>query len=232
MTEPGSQATRPRREESGMGLPLPLLRRSGGPRGQSSQAVLRRLPVSADGELSKGTTAPLPPPDAGYQGAAVNGRLDSLADQLGGVGSAAPGVRRGRAGMGSLPLRRPPLAIWEAECQRIPEFGVEAGKVEMSGLVAAWMFLQRTAASEWRASLEIIKLYGSTRTLEAGGQYEPGAADPAADVTPDDVAAVIRILHAQRDGGGEGDGGAEAAGEESVRPEANGSAGRVTTRSR
>jgi integrase len=26
-----------------MGLPLPLLRRSGGPRGQSSQAVLRRL---------------------------------------------------------------------------------------------------------------------------------------------------------------------------------------------
>src|SRR2546430_8448647 len=105
-----------------------------------------------------------------------------------------------------------PLAVWEAECQRIPEFGTEAGKVEMSGLVAAWMFLQRASASEWRASLELIKLYGSTRTREAGGLYEPGDNDPTGNVTPDDVAAVIRILHAHREGGGEGNDGAEAGG--------------------
>src|SRR6266700_5781221 len=73
------------------------------------------------------------------------------------------------------------LAAWEAECQRIPEFGVEAGKVEMSGLVSAWMFLQQTAASEWRAALELIKLYGSTRAREAGGLYEPGDDDPDAN---------------------------------------------------
>src|SRR5690349_22608061 len=59
------------------------------------------------------------------------------------------------------------LAAWERERQRIPEFGIEADKVEMSGLVAAWRFLQGAAASEWRASLELIKLYGSTRGREA-----------------------------------------------------------------
>ncbi len=118
------------------------------------------------------------------------------------------------------------LAAWEAECQRIPEFGVEAGKVEMSGLVSAWMFLQQTAASEWRAALELIKLYGSTRAREAGGLYEPGDDDPDANVAPDDVAAVIRILRAHGGGGGAGDLGAEAGGEEPVRPgSANGSAG-------
>jgi hypothetical protein len=99
-----------------------------------------------------------------------------------------------------------PLAVWEAECQRIPEFGTEAGKVEMSGLVAAWMFLQRAAASEWRAALQLIKLYGSTRTREVGGLHEPGDDDPSTNVTPADVAAVIRILGADREGGGVGDG--------------------------
>ncbi len=118
------------------------------------------------------------------------------------------------------------LATWEAECQRIPEFAIEAGKVEMSGLVSAWMFLQQTAASEWRAALELIKLYGSTRAREAGGLYEPGDDDPDANVAPDDVAAVIRILRAHGGGGGAGDLGAEAGGEEPVRPgSANGSAG-------
>src|SRR5438034_1044719 len=120
------------------------------------------------------------------------------------------------------------LAVWEAECQRIPEFATEAGKVEMSGLEAAWMFLQQTAASEWRAALELIKLYGSTRAREAGGLYEPGDDAPDADVTPDDVAAVIRILRAHGGGGGAGDLDAAAGGAEPVHPgSSNGSAGRV-----
>ncbi len=118
------------------------------------------------------------------------------------------------------------LAAWEAECQRVPEFATEAGKVEMSGLVSAWTFLQQTAASEWRAALEIVKLYGSTRAREAGGLYEPGDDDTDADVTPTDVAAVIRILRAHGGGGDAGDLGAEAGGEEPVHPSsANGRAG-------
>ena len=32
------------------------------------------------------------------------------------------------------------LAVWQAECQQIPEFAIEAGKVEASGAVAAWRF--------------------------------------------------------------------------------------------
>jgi len=118
------------------------------------------------------------------------------------------------------------LATWEAECQRIPEFAIEAGKVEMSGLVSAWTFLQQTAASEWRAALEIVKLYGSTRAREAGGLYEPGDDDTDADVTPTDVAAVIRILRAHGGGGDAGDLDAAAGGAEPVRPDSsNGHAG-------
>jgi hypothetical protein len=86
------------------------------------------------------------------------------------------------------------LAAWERERQRIPEFGIEADKVEMSGLVAAWRFLQGAAASEWRASLELIKLYGATRGREAARVEEQDGDDLDADVTPDDVAAVVRIL--------------------------------------
>jgi hypothetical protein len=120
------------------------------------------------------------------------------------------------------------LAVWEAECQRIPEFATEAARVETSGLEAAWMFLQRTAASEWRAALELIKLYGSTRARDTGGLYEPGADEPDADVAPDDVAAVIRILRAHGGGGDAGDLDAAAGGEEPVhRGSSNGSAGRV-----
>jgi hypothetical protein len=86
------------------------------------------------------------------------------------------------------------LAAWERERQRVPEFGVVADQVEMSGLVAAWRFLQGAAATEWRASLELVKLYGATRGREAVRADDPDSEDPDADVTPDDVAAVIRIL--------------------------------------
>jgi hypothetical protein len=87
------------------------------------------------------------------------------------------------------------LAAWERERQRIPEFGVEADRIEMSGLVAAWRFLQGAAATEWRASLELIKLYGATRGREAM-RLDQDDDDRDADVTPDDVAAVIRVLRA------------------------------------
>ncbi|HSR22925.1 MAG TPA: hypothetical protein VLW53_05215, partial [Candidatus Eisenbacteria bacterium] len=43
--------------------------------------------------------------------------------------------------------------VWERERQRIPEFGVAADQIEVTGLVAAWRFLQGAAATEWRASL-------------------------------------------------------------------------------
>jgi hypothetical protein len=88
------------------------------------------------------------------------------------------------------------LAAWERERQRIPEFGVVADQVEASGYVAAWRFLQLAAASEWRASLELIKLHGATRGRDAARLDEPAGDDPDDDVTPDDVAAVIRILRA------------------------------------
>src|SRR5262249_43773592 len=54
-------------------------------------------------------------------------------------------------------------AVWERERQRIPEFGEAADLVERTGLVAAWRFLQLTAATEWRCALEYIKLHGATR---------------------------------------------------------------------
>jgi hypothetical protein len=97
-------------------------------------------------------------------------------------------------------------AVWERERQRIPEFGIEADKVEMSGLVAAWRFLQGAAASEWRASLELIKLFGATRGRDAVRVDDPDVADPNADVTTDDVAAVIRLLRAHEVGDGGLDG--------------------------
>ena len=82
--------------------------------------------------------------------------------------------------------------------------------------LAAWMFLQQTAASEWRAALEFVKLHGATRGREAVWLDEPAGDGEDSDVTPDDVAAVIRVLRAQRGGGGEGDLGAAAGGEEPV----------------
>src|SRR5215468_9151827 len=94
------------------------------------------------------------------------------------------------------------LAAWERERQRIPEFGIEADKVEMSGLVAAWRFLQMAAASEWRAALEVVKLYGATRGKEAAKLDEPDVVDQDADVTPADVAAAVRILRARDLGDG------------------------------
>ena len=87
-------------------------------------------------------------------------------------------------------------AAWERERQRIPEFGEAADMVERTGLVAAWRFLQMTAASEWRCALEYIKLHGATRGRDQVRVEEQDGDNPDADVTPDDVAAVVRILRA------------------------------------
>jgi hypothetical protein len=84
--------------------------------------------------------------------------------------------------------------VWERERERIPEFGLVADQVEMSGLVAAWRFLQGAAASEWRASLEFVRLHNATRGRDMARVDEWGSDDPDAVVTPEDVAAVIRIL--------------------------------------
>jgi hypothetical protein len=62
--------------------------------------------------------------------------------------------------------------------------------------VAAWRFLQVAAASEWRASLEFIRLHGATRGREAARVEEQNDDDPDSEITPDDVAAVIRVLRA------------------------------------
>jgi hypothetical protein len=86
------------------------------------------------------------------------------------------------------------LATWGRERQSIPEFGIEADKIEMSGLVAAWRFLQGAAASEWRAALEVVKLYGATRGREVVRVEEQNGDDLDSEVTADDVAAVIRVL--------------------------------------
>src|SRR2546421_5693825 len=126
----------------------------------------------------------------------------------------------------------PPLACqyagigyetWLAECRRIPEFGIEADRVSASGVVACLRFVQATGAGEWRAASEFVKLvrpelFGSSRTREVSRPDEPVSDDPAADVSLEDVAAVIRILRAHGGGGGEGDLGAEEGDEEPVHP--------------
>src|SRR5262245_25570382 len=59
-----------------------------------------------------------------------------------------------------------PYAAWLAECERVPELAIEAGRVSASGPVSALLMLQQTGATEWRAALEFLKaarpdLFGS-----------------------------------------------------------------------
>lgn len=96
--------------------------------------------------------------------------------------------------------------VWERERQRVPEFGVVADQIESSGLVAAWRFLQIAAASEWRGALEYIRLHNATHGRDAA-RPEESDNGPDADITPEDVAAVVRVLHAHEfdaDGGSDG----------------------------
>ena len=91
--------------------------------------------------------------------------------------------------------------VWLAECRRTPEFELAAQRVRASGAIACLMFIQQTAATDWKVAAEFLKLafpefFGTTRAREAAGAEVVGEDDPEADVSPDDVAAVLRILRA------------------------------------
>ena len=89
---------------------------------------------------------------------------------------------------------------WLAECRRTPEFELVAQRVRASGAVACLMFIQQTAATDWKVGAEFLKLafpeFFGTRARDVPGMELVGDDDPEADVSPDDVAAVLRILRA------------------------------------
>ena len=91
--------------------------------------------------------------------------------------------------------------VWLAECRRTPEFELVAQRVRAIGAVACLMFIQQTAATDWKVAAEFLKIgfpefFGTTRAREVPGVEVAGDDDPEADVSPDDVAAVLRILRA------------------------------------
>lgn len=90
--------------------------------------------------------------------------------------------------------------VWLAECRRTPEFELVAQRVRASGAIACLMFIQQTAATDWRVASEFLKLafpeFFGTKAREVPGAEFVGDNDPEAEVSPDDVAAVLRILRA------------------------------------
>ncbi len=83
----------------------------------------------------------------------------------------------------------------------------------LAGVVACLMFIQQTAATDWKVGAEFIKLafpeHFGARAREVPGVELVGDEDPLAEVSPDDVAAVLRILHANGLGRSEVDIGVE-----------------------
>jgi hypothetical protein len=114
--------------------------------------------------------------------------------------------------------------VWLADCRRTPEFELVAQRVRASGAIACLMFIQQTAATDWKVGAEFLKLafpeFFGTRAREVPGVELVGDDDPEADVSPDDVAAVLRILRANGLGRSEVDLGVEVDGH------SNGRAGR------
>jgi len=106
--------------------------------------------------------------------------------------------------------------VWLAECRRTPEFELVAQRVRASGAIACLTFIQQTAATDWKVAAEFLKLafpeFFGTRAREVSGMELVGDDDPEADVSPDDVAAVLRILHANGLGRSEVDLGVEVNG--------------------
>ncbi|TMC03171.1 MAG: hypothetical protein E6J41_28445 [Chloroflexi bacterium] len=105
---------------------------------------------------------------------------------------------------------------WLAECRRTPEFELVAQRVRASGAVACLLFIQQTAATDWRVASEFLKVafaehFGS-RARDVSGVELVGDEDPEAEVSPDDVAAVLRILRANGLGRSEVDLGVEVDG--------------------
>jgi hypothetical protein len=116
---------------------------------------------------------------------------------------------------------------WLAECGLTPEFRIVAKRVRASGAIACLLFIQRTAATDPKLAAEFLKLafpefFGTARTREAPPTENMVDDDPAGDVTPDDVAAVIRILRANGLGGGEGPLDGEVEGHRNGRPAPSG----------
>ena len=106
--------------------------------------------------------------------------------------------------------------VWLAECRRTPEFELVAQRVRASGAIACLMFIQQTAATDWKVAAEFLKLafpeFFGTRAREMPSVELIGDEDPEADVSPDDVAAVLRILRANGLGRSEVDLGVEVDG--------------------
>ena len=104
--------------------------------------------------------------------------------------------------------------VWLAECRRTPEFELVAQRVRASGAIACLMFIQHTAATDWKVASEFVKLAFSehfgTRAREVPAAEVVGNDDPEADISPEDVAAVLRILRANGLGRSEVDLGVEA----------------------
>ena len=74
------------------------------------------------------------------------------------------------------------------------------------------MFVQQTAATDWKVAAEFLKLafpefFGTNRAREAPAVDLVGDDARESDVGPDDVAAVFRILHANALGGFDDEGG-------------------------
>jgi hypothetical protein len=90
--------------------------------------------------------------------------------------------------------------VWLVECRRTPEFELVAQRVRASGAIACLMFIQQTAATDWRVAAEFLKLafpeFFGTRAREVSGVELVSDDDPEADASPEDVAAVLRILRA------------------------------------
>ncbi|HSR22263.1 MAG TPA: hypothetical protein VLW53_01845, partial [Candidatus Eisenbacteria bacterium] len=63
---------------------------------------------------------------------------------------------------------------WLAECRRTPEFELVAQRVRASGAIACLMFIQQTAATDWKVAAEFLKLgfpehFGTSRVREVPG---------------------------------------------------------------
>ena len=113
--------------------------------------------------------------------------------------------------------------VWLTECRRTPEFELVAQRVRASGAVACLMFIQQTAATDWKVAAEFLKLafpefFGTARVREVPGVEGAADEDLEAEVSPDDVAAVLRILRATGLGRSEVDLGVEVDGRRNGRP--------------
>ena len=100
--------------------------------------------------------------------------------------------------------------MWLAECRRTPEFELVAQRVRASGAIACLMFIQQTAATDWKVGAEFLKLaflqFFGTRARavphRAPLRATPHQARPdpvAAPATPRALAAQQRLVADMRE---------------------------------